>query len=647
MIIKNKIKQHISFSLSMLLTLMGVFFLGACSHDNEDFIEQDNFIRIAPSILETRTKIVGSNFETNDQIGLYIVPFTNSNNTAGSIGTNNYASNLKHVFNGKAWSLDNGSKISWPNPTSKIDIYAYSPYDSNLSGSNPTAYSFTVKTDQQTKLGYNASDFLWAKSVSTAPTTSAIDLSFSHRLSKVKVNIKSEIDLSADEIKNAIVKIRNTKGTGIVNLQNGQVTPQEGSLVDILPLRYATPVTGYDISVEGIIIPQTLSIGSRLVDINFDTNRIGYVYDMDAALTFESGKERTINLTITQTGMTVTVGEIKDWQPAPVVEGNIDQSIGKAMDLSKIDWNKSLVHNVYDASGYKVAIVVKEYLSLKTATPQTIDNQAIVIYPVDANENPLLNRGFVAQVMSNTINNTTYEYDPLQTNVHGGAVSWNTSTNAVASYTAGNLPLINKVELTSGSILRATADNYICRLTISPDLVTDIDNNTYRVVKTGTQYWTLDNLKVERYRNGVNIPHYYYSNNPIYKDVYGTMYNWNAVADANEIAPEGWHLPTKAELETLNKFGGSAATNLKHVGSWSIMSTNNTGYGMLPGGLMQIVNTFESFSGIALVAYVWTSTPVSTTSTSAYAMRIYNSGTVDFPSFPKVSAFYVRLIKNN
>lgn len=647
MIIKNKIKQHISFSLSMLLTLMGVFLLGACSHDNEDFIEQDNFIRIAPSILETRTKIAGSNFETNDQIGLYIVPFTNSNNTAGNIGTNNYASNLKHVFNGKAWTLDNGSKISWPDASSKIDIYAYSPYDSNLSGSNPTAYAFTVKTDQQTQSGYNASDFLWAKSVSTSPTTSAIDLSFSHRLSKVKVNIKSEIDLSADEIKNAIVKIRNTKGTGIVNLQNGQVTAQEGSLVDILPLRYATPVTGYDISVEGIIIPQTLAIGSRLVDINFDTNRIGYVYDMDAPLTFERGKERTINLTITQTGMTVTVGEIKDWQPAPVIEGNIDQSIGKALDLSKIDWNKSLVHNVYDASGYKVAIVVKEYLSLKTANPQTIDNQAIVIYPVDANDNPLLSRGFVAQVMSNTINNTTYEYDPLQTNVHGGAVSWNTSTNAVASYTAGSLPLINKVEITSNSVLRAVADNYICRLTISPDLVTDIDNNTYRVVKTGTQYWTLDNLKVERYRNGVNIPHYYYSNNPIYKDVYGTMYNWNAVVDANEIAPEGWHLPTKTELETLNKFGGSVATNLKHVGSWSIMSTNNTGYGMLPGGLMQIVNTSESFSGIALVAYVWTSTPVSVTSTSAYAMRIYNSGTVDFPSFLKVSAFYVRLIRNN
>lgn len=636
-----------SFSLSMLLTLMGVFFLGACSHDNEDFIEQDNFIRIAPSILETRTKIAGSNFETNDQIGLYIVPFTNSNNTAGNIGSNNYASNVKHVFNGSAWTLDNGSKISWPDPSSKIDIYAYYPYNSNLSGSNPTTYSFTVKTDQQTQSGYNASDFLWAKSVSTAPTTSAISLSFSHRLSKVKVNIKSEIDISADEIKNAIVKIRNTKGTGIVNLQNGQVTAKDAGLLDILPLRYATPLTGYDISVEGIIIPQTLPIGTRLVDINFDTNRIGYVYDMDAALTFESGKERTIDLTITQTGMTVTVGEIKDWQPAPPIEGNIDKIVGQAVDLSKIDWNKSLVHNVYDNSGYKVAIVVKEYLSLKTANPQTIDNQAIVVYPVTPNQKPLLNKGFVARVMSNTINNTTYEYDPLQTNVHGGAVSWNTSTNAVATYTAGNLPLFNKVEITSNSEVRAVADNYICRLSSSPDLVTDIDNNTYRIVKTGTQYWTLDNLKVERYRNGVNIPHYYYNNNPTYKDVYGTMYNWDAVVNANEIAPEGWHLPSKTELETLNKFGGSTSTSLKRMGSWSIASTNSTGYGMLPGGLMQIVNTYESFSGIATVAYVWSSTPVSVASTSAYPMRIYNSGTVDFPSFLKVSAFYVRLIKNN
>lgn len=109
--------------------------------------------------------------------------------------------------------------------------------------------------------------------------------------------------------------------------------------------------------------------------------------------------------------------------------------------------------------------------------------------------------------------------------------------------------------------------------------VTDIDGNTYQTVQIGTQCWMKENLRTKRLPNGDSLVQgkthnakmkLYYGQSP-----FGNLYNWKAatngeavttkkgkhgkkktiVADKVQgICPEGWHLPSQAELKTLTQY---------------------------------------------------------------------------------------------
>lgn len=100
-------------------------------------------------------------------------------------------------------------------------------------------------------------------------------------------------------------------------------------------------------------------------------------------------------------------------------------------------------------------------------------------------------------------------------------------------------------------------------------VVKDIDGNIYQTIKIGNQEWMVENLKTTRYRNGDSIYHmpgsekwaqtelgaWCYPENTAANDkIYGKLYNGYAINDSRQIAPEGWHVPTAAELWTLNLY---------------------------------------------------------------------------------------------
>jgi len=113
--------------------------------------------------------------------------------------------------------------------------------------------------------------------------------------------------------------------------------------------------------------------------------------------------------------------------------------------------------------------------------------------------------------------------------------------------------------------------------------VTDIDNNTYKTVKIGNQWWMAENLKTKTYRNGrpitqvtINDPDstwatittgaycsYFYDNTN--EKTYGLLYNWYAVNDTGNIAPAGWHVPSDDEWKTLEKYLGMSDANANAV----------------------------------------------------------------------------------
>ena len=98
------------------------------------------------------------------------------------------------------------------------------------------------------------------------------------------------------------------------------------------------------------------------------------------------------------------------------------------------------------------------------------------------------------------------------------------------------------------------------------ETVADIDGNVYGTIKIGSQVWMTENLKVTHYRDGQPIPTGHDENAwrtlsyGAYSGcfgaegdatVYGYLYNWFAVSDLRNLAPDGWHIPTDDEWTQL------------------------------------------------------------------------------------------------
>ena len=125
------------------------------------------------------------------------------------------------------------------------------------------------------------------------------------------------------------------------------------------------------------------------------------------------------------------------------------------------------------------------------------------------------------------------------------------------------------------------------------DAVRDIDGNVYKTIKIGEQIWMAENLKVTKYNDGTEIPLvegkeawealssagfcWYNNDYNTYGKVYGALYNWWVVG-TGKLCPEGWHVPTDAELTALVDFAGGnqvAGGKLKETGTKHWLSPND------------------------------------------------------------------------
>lgn len=148
--------------------------------------------------------------------------------------------------------------------------------------------------------------------------------------------------------------------------------------------------------------------------------------------------------------------------------------------------------------------------------------------------------------------------------------------------------------------------------------VTDIDGNTYGVVKIGNKCWMSENLKTTRFKDGTLIPNVIddtdwenlstaawcgYNNTNSFVETYGRLYNWHAINNAAGICPDGWHMPTKEEwrslMSTADGYGSGTAGALKALDLWDQPNegaTNQTGFTALPSGLRMEFGLFEGDS---------------------------------------------------
>ena len=162
------------------------------------------------------------------------------------------------------------------------------------------------------------------------------------------------------------------------------------------------------------------------------------------------------------------------------------------------------------------------------------------------------------------------------------------------------------------------------------------DGQTYRTVQIGSQTWMAENLN---YRTDDS---YCYDDESANCRKYGRLYTWNAALNA---CPSGWHLPSKAEFETLIAAVGGygvAGRALKSTSGW-MEDGNGTdvyGFSALPAGYYNDGNFFNVGSN----ATFWSATEGS--SNYAYAWYL-SAGSAYLNGLNKGNGSAVRCLRNS
>jgi len=210
----------------------------------------------------------------------------------------------------------------------------------------------------------------------------------------------------------------------------------------------------------------------------------------------------------------------------------------------------------------------------------------------------------------------------------------------------------------------------------STGTVTDIDGNVYQTVKICGQWWMAENLQVFHYRNGDTIANVTdnaewedlisgaycsYNNDEDHVATYGRLYNWYAVVDNRNIAPEGWRVSTdddwkqlemclgmsQEEADSTGWRGISEGGKLKEAGTthWhspNTGATNERGFSALPAGYRTYYGYFDSEG---YLANFWSS--VESNNDRGWYRYLFNeSSGISRYDYPKPGGFSVRCVRD-
>jgi uncharacterized protein (TIGR02145 family) len=172
------------------------------------------------------------------------------------------------------------------------------------------------------------------------------------------------------------------------------------------------------------------------------------------------------------------------------------------------------------------------------------------------------------------------------------------------------------------------------------------DNTIYKTIIIGNQEWMAENLKYAPSTGN----YWAYDNNASNVETYGYLYD---AETASLIAPQGWHLPSDTEWETLKNYINNdghmetEGTALKATSGWGGdgNGTDVYGFSALPGGFR---NGLGNFLDMGSKGLWWGSTkyPLYDDFLFGYHQLIYYG--YDFPSSTTVNerGFSVRCLRD-
>lgn len=257
-----------------------------------------------------QSRVSGNTWNANDEVGIYMM------NAGGTIDAAT-AQNKKYIAqtNGTLTAAS-GNGIYLPE-SGRVDFIAYYPYTTSVSGNK-----IAVNVSDQSKPA--AIDLIYSNGTKgvAATTSSNISLTFTHKLSKMTINVSK--DATIETLNGLTIDMNGISTEGEFNLGNGTLTATAGTNQKDVAMN----VNAEGTTATAIILPTAASTDQTAVTLKFNLAGKLYTYTLTDASIFEEGKNVTFNanLSINNGKPVVTVGTatIEDWTEKPGGDINVD-----------------------------------------------------------------------------------------------------------------------------------------------------------------------------------------------------------------------------------------------------------------------------------------------------------------------------------
>lgn len=284
---------------NILATAALATLLAACSNDSDvfntpDYADTPIGLNVNVSPMATRAGYEQGAL-TEGSFGLYLT-------TEGTNSDERYNCTNREVKYDNGWTIQ-GGQLLWKSNDATVTYYAYLPYTGTVG--DAASYAFTVQTDQSNENNVKASDLLWTGGRQDATAGKALDINFQHALSKLNVTLTKGTELE-DGVTFTSVELSNCATTATVNLTDGTAgtATNSGQTITL----YATTENK---QYECILVPQTFA-QSLKVEIT-DNNGKVYTFTSNKDLTFASGEQYTLNLTVGRDKVTTGTISADPW----------------------------------------------------------------------------------------------------------------------------------------------------------------------------------------------------------------------------------------------------------------------------------------------------------------------------------------------
>jgi len=250
---------------------------------------------------QVTTKAAGTNWESNDAIGVFM--------KTGSGLSNALASNKQYVTtkgDGNFNASNTTEEINYPADGSNVDFIAYYPYQTAI-----TNNIYPVNVADQTQ--QNKIDLLYANNVTGANKNKPnAQLQFGHKLSKVELTIAAGTGVSS--LTGLTVTYNGFNTTANFDLATGTLAAGANPAAIKAKTTAGTTTTAAEI----ILLPVASVAGAK---VEFKIGNEIYTWTLPSSTTYEAGKKYSYNITLQEqagnNAAIVASGNITDWTDVP------------------------------------------------------------------------------------------------------------------------------------------------------------------------------------------------------------------------------------------------------------------------------------------------------------------------------------------